>query len=682
MRFLIALICSIVSLLVFAENYYWYNGKKVELQLGNKEYVVYKSKIPTQTIDSIRFCKDEFAIASENDTLKWGIFVNGQRGNYSDSIEVLYQSPSYIMCKDSTEVFVTDEINIKLLSENDIRLLNEIASEYSLDIQPNAYLSDWYVLKCTPQTKYNALEIANILYESGRFEVSEPNFLEILSDNCVNDPKFHKQWNLNNVGDDGYTAGVDIKYCDANTITSGNSEIVVAVYDSGIELSHPDLNLHSTSYDVYTNAPQTDSRASRHGTASAGIIGAISDNYKGVAGIASSCPIMSICKRDNMKASNVADGFYFAADNGCAVISCSWSCSPECATIDSAIVYAMKNGRNGLGCVVVFATGNDNDSVSYPANSNKDIVAVGAISPCGERKSFQSCDNEEDWGSNYGSQLDVVAPGVMIPTTDLLGAEGASSGNYRNDYNGTSAACPHVAAIAALILSINPTLTAREVSNIIETTSQKIGGYHYEINERRPNGKWNNEMGYGLVDAYAAVLAAQQKFIQNRSYQSDEEIYEYALEIVAGHSVTNAQSCGDVVLSSGSDVTLRAMDRIVLKHGFHATIGCRLHAFTDGFNDSTSISSRLISDPQRIASRYSVASTNSKTSIEGEVADDIESVEGIVILSTAVYTVSGQLLQVVDGGLYSTTHLHNGMYILQHRMSDGSVRSEKIANYK
>jgi hypothetical protein len=62
--------------------------------------------------------------------------------------------------------------------------------------------------------------------------------------------------------------------------------------------------------------------------------------------------------------------------------------------------------------------------------------------------------------------------------------------------------------------------------------------------------------------------------------------------------------------------------------------------------------------------------------------DDIESVEGVVIVSTAVYTVSGQLLQIVDGGLYSTSYLPNGMYILQHRMGDGSVRCEKVANYK
>lgn len=679
MRFLFALICSFISLFVFAENYYWYNGNKVELLLGNKEYVVYKSKIPTRNIDSIQLCKDEFAIASENDTLKWGIFVNGQRSNYLDSIDVLYQSPSYIMCKDSTEVFITDEINIKLLSENDISLLNEIASEYRLDIQPNAYLPDWYVLKCTPQTKYNALEIANILYESGKFEVSEPNFLETLSDNCVNDPKFNKQWNLNNVGNNGYTAGIDIKYCDANTITSGNAEIVVAVYDSGIDLSHPDLNLHSTSYDVYTNAPQTDSRASRHGTASAGIIGAISDNYKGVAGIASSCPIMSICRRDDMKASQVADGFYFAADNGCAVISCSWECSPESATIDSAIVYAMKHGRDGLGSLVVFGAGNANDSVSYPANSNNEIIVVGAISPCGERKSLQSCD-EEDWGSNYGSQLDIVAPGVMIPTTDLRGAAGASPNNYRNDYNGTSAACPHVSAVAALVLSINPGLTREEVTNIIEFTAQRVGDYDYSIEDGHPNGRWHKEMGYGLVDAYAAVLAAQPKYIQNQIYQTGEEVYEYAPEITAGYAVTDSEQYGNVICEAGSEVLLRAMDRIRLKPGFHAQSGSKVHIVTDSWTYTPS--DPAISAPQRIAPRSSSASADDTEQTDKvSTTNALENIESEMIQSTAIYTISGQLLQTIEGGQRDAAHLPNGMYILQHRMSDGSMKSDKITNY-
>ena len=431
---------------------------------------------------------------------------------------------------------------------------------------------------------------------------------------------------------------------------------------------------------MHTNLPQTDSYASRHGTATAGIIGAISDNLRGIAGIASSCPIMSICTRPYDKPDKLANGFYFAADNGCAVISCSWSYPEQSATLDSAIVYAMKNGRNGLGCVVVFATGNDNDSVSYPANSNKDIVAVGAISPCGERKSFQSCD-EEEWGSNYGSQLDIVAPGVMIPTTDLRGAAGASSGNYRNDYNGTSAACPHVSAVAALVLSINPGLTREEVTNIIEFTAQRVGDYDYSVEEGRPNGKWHKEMGYGLVDAYEAVLAAQPKYIQNQIYQTGEEVYEYAPEITAGYAVTDSEQYGNVICEAGSEVLLRAMDRIRLKPGFRAQSGSKVHIVTDSWTHTAL--DTTISSPQSLAPKlYSEPADNSEPTNKSATNNTLEGIESEMILSTSIYTISGQLLQTIEDGQRDAAHLPDGMYILRHCMSDGSIKSEKVTNYK
>jgi subtilisin family serine protease len=128
--------------------------------------------------------------------------------------------------------------------------------------------------------------------------------------------------------------------------------------------------------------------------------------------------------------------------------------------------------------IVVFSTGNNNTSIAWPANSNSDIIAVGAMSPCGERKIPNSCD-DEDWyrpypyndylgGSNYANELDLIAPGVFIPTTDIQDSAGyntlnGTNGNYHQTFNGTSAATPHVAGVAALILSLNSSLTQDQV---------------------------------------------------------------------------------------------------------------------------------------------------------------------------------------------------------------------------
>jgi len=125
-----------------------------------------------------------------------------------------------------------------------------------------------------------------------------------------------------------------------------------------------------------------------------------------------------------------------------------------------------------------------------PANSNPDILTVGAITSSGSRSDF----------SNYGSQLDVVAPGTDILSTVPNNLIGNSSG--------TSMASPHVAGIAALVLSVNPCLTGKQVRDIIEQTAQKVGNYSYANDSDRYNGAWNNEMGYGLVNAYEAVKKA------------------------------------------------------------------------------------------------------------------------------------------------------------------------------
>ena len=671
----IILLLNFTTFVAYSQDYYWYDDAKIHLTIGDKEYIVYEPHT-TSPNNATGLLYEEDIVASNQQMLKMGIIA---KGTNLDIGRIVYRITSYISNEDSTDVFITDKFYVKLKHPDDIQQLQQMAITYNVEILYNHTLARWYVLGCTANTEYTALQMANIFYESGMFEACEPEFIGLEQPTCANDTYFESQWNLSNTGQYGssYT-GVDINYCDAHSITSGNENTVIAVFDWGVELSHPDLNIYPLSYDVKSRTSPSQIYDSNHGTACAGIIGAISNNNLGVAGIASSCPIMSISMSGGDTRTNMADAFRFATDNGCSVISCSWSSKNPSTILDDGISYALANGRNGLGCVVVFSAGNNNvDTINYPAKSNPSIIVVGAISPCGERKSKISCDGENYWGSQFGSELDVMAPGVLIPTTDTITIDGYHSVDYKMRFNGTSSACPHVAAIAGLVLSVNPQLTAKQVADIIESTAQKVGGYDYTTTEGRPNGTWNFEMGYGLVDAYAAVLAAKTKYIQNHTYQSGSVIVENYPEIIAGYAVTDNKPYGNVILEAGSDVTYSATEQVVLKPGFHAKAGSNLHITIEDAIANIAASS------QQVAPRSSSAPTDDADSTIKELANNgLETMTSNIIVSTSIYTISGQLIQTISGGLHNVTYLPNGMYILQYRMSDGSMRNEKIANNK
>jgi subtilisin family serine protease len=222
---------------------------------------------------------------------------------------------------------------------------------------------------------------------------------------------------------------------------------------------------------------------------------------------------------------------------------------------------------------------NSNNFSSLPANL-PNVIAVGAMSPCGERRFTFSCDGESWWGSNYGGALDIVAPGVIISTTDRQSNEGYNHSANQNDYpnrdyierfNGTSAAAPHVAGVAALVLSVNPSLTGQQVRDIIESTAQKVRPdlYTYSTTSGHPNGTWNNEMGYGLVDAYAAVRAACATPVVNFTNQN----------ITTNTTVTN--NCGDinvqnVNVQNGAKLTIDAGGEVTINGDFEVQLGSEL----------------------------------------------------------------------------------------------------------
>ena len=337
----------------------------------------------------------------------------------------------------------------------------------------------------------------------------------------TNDLHFQNQWGI-------FASNVDKAW----KIEMGNSDIVVAVLDSGVDWENNDLGMGNDNYqNIYLNAdedtwanhsnPNTgngldddnngfvddwkgwnfylntnDCRTSAyHGTFVAGIISSKINNNYGIAGVAGGnntegVKILPYCIGINIPHSSVLDDAILSAvDNGANIIQLSLNIN-KTSDIEAAINYAI-----GHNVIIVCSSGNhnienNNYNVLYPAN-NKNVISVGAIEDNLMRASF----------SRYGSELSLVAPGVGIYSDSL--------DNIIVAKNGTSFAAPHVSGVAALILSVNPNLTSQQVRDIIEQTAQKVGGYTYSNNPTlHPNGSWNNEMGYGLVDAYKAVSLA------------------------------------------------------------------------------------------------------------------------------------------------------------------------------
>jgi len=527
--------------------------------------------------------------------------------NFLSDNDILYSSPLF-STNDGEEIGVSHLFYVQLRSSIDITLLEKLSKKYNVKILGhNSYMPLWYTLACSKNTKGNTLEIVNIFRDSNQFQSVSPDVMVKDISLCTDDTFFNYQWNLKNTGQNDGIMEIDIHFCKANEITKGNQNVIIAVTDNGVELNHPDLtNIADFSYNAWTKTEQT-VIGSPHGTSCAGIIGANSNNGLGISGIASNSPIMSLHYAIGggytlQEKQRVADVINMAWQEGASVISNSWghnSFADE--LIDSAIHNALTKGRNGLGTIIAFATGNSNKEVIYPANSNDDIIAVGAVDRCGIRSgSIENIPNSCDpWsggvnakGSCFGTELDVVAPGTSVPTIDRQGDNGYNkepgiSGNYILNFGGTSAACPHVAAVAGLVLSVNPNLTQKEVSDIIEKTAQKVGGYNYQTVSGRNNGAWNEEMGYGLVDAYAAVVAAQNSLPPAPPVPPDcpENITLPNTTISSGatetHQASNTiENSTTYIIEDGGTVILKG-NEIILNPGFEAEEGSTFEATVD-----------------------------------------------------------------------------------------------------
>lgn len=281
-----------------------------------------------------------------------------------------------------------------------------------------------------------------------------------------NDPSYKLQWGL-----------PKIKADKAWDISIGNNSVIVAVVDTGVDSDHPDLaNNIISGYNVIDGTIKAEDDQG-HGTHVAGIAAGVINNSKGITGVSGKSKIMPVKVLDSQGSgwtSDIAEGIIWAADHGARVINLSLGGPSYDRVLEEAINYAY-----GKGSLVVAAAGNSNTSdPSYPAAYNN-VVAVSAIDSGSNRASF----------SNYGTYVDITAPGVNIYSTTYDGAYGYKSG--------TSMACPFIAGAAALIWSHNVSMTPSQVESILESTAFDLGYVGKDAN-----------FGYGLVDVYGAITAA------------------------------------------------------------------------------------------------------------------------------------------------------------------------------
>lgn len=419
------------------------------------------------------------------------------------------------------EMIPTDGIYVELEPDADADEVNALLDKHGLELVPDDHgETNAFIVRLTAASTENAIKVANALLGSKAVKLAEPD-LAVAGRVLVHRPSddlFSTQWHLENLGGFGLTAGADVSATAAWDITRGDRNITIAVIDDGVDTSHPDFG-SSGKIVAQRDFGQGDEDASpvfgndNHGTACAGV--AVADeNGSGVVGLAPGCRLMPIRWSQSISDADIRDQFDHVRINGADVVSCSWGVRSRFFTLSTSmkrsIAKAANEGRNGKGCVVLFAAGNENSDIDDPPNTRSgfaihpDVIAIAASNSRDQRSNY----------SNFGDRIWVCAPssgagGLGIVTTDRRGSRGYQSGDYttRERFGGTSSSTPLVAGLCGLILSVNPELSAVEVREILRDTADKIdpqgGGYDADGHSR--------VYGYGRINAAAAVAEAQRR---------------------------------------------------------------------------------------------------------------------------------------------------------------------------
>lgn len=391
-------------------------------------------------------------------------------------------------------------------------------------------LSRIYRIKIGLDTGQSLQDIIRAYQKSPYVEYAEPDYYVRLCQ-IPNDPNYPRQWALSK-----------IDAPKAWDIHTGSHDVIVAVIDTGIDLTHPDFQGN-----IWTNEPELNGLEGvdddgngyvddvhgydfayddgeplddySHGSHVAGIIAARGNNGTDVCGICWNATIMPLKGKDPDTlgpVSKISEAVYYAVINGADILSCSWGMNPPSEVLAESFQYAYQQG-----VVAVAAAGNDNSSsVFYPAGYST-VISVGASTQNDQRASF----------SNYGSWVDLMAPGVNILSLSYYGMTMTAQG--------TSMACPHVSGACALMLSVNPNLTPDEVRRIVTDNGDTISSGMC-LSNRRVN----------LFNALRSAISSK------GAVHFDEDFYSCASTvsiIVVDADLKETATCPVVLTSDSND---------------------------------------------------------------------------------------------------------------------------------
>lgn len=414
----------------------------------------------------------------------------------------------------------------KILSENNLLETKKLTSFSS----KNKDVSN--IILFTFHQEIDVEKVITQLQQTNLFEYVEPNFIgqgagqkaATTLTSTPNDTFFSRQWAVNNNGSFSLspaTENADVKLDEAWSISTGNENITIAILDSGVRMSHPEfdgriwVNTSETNNGVdsdnnsyiddingwdFVNNDNNPTDDHGHGTNIAGIIGANGNNNIGYAGVDWKCKLMPIKILDENNFGQYSwwiEAINYAVNNGAKIINMSVGGRDFSQAMKDAIDNAHANG-----VLVIASMMNFNNSTNYYPASFDTTIAVGSTNPNDERSVPFFWNNTS--GSNYGSHIDVVAPGNYI-----YGLSHTSDTNFDSYWGGTSQSAPLVSGICSLILSQDPNLSVEEVRNILRDTAQDQVGKPSE-----DTSGWDVYHGAGRVNARAAL----QRVLSTDSY--------------------------------------------------------------------------------------------------------------------------------------------------------------------